>query len=225
MLEPEEIKNSAKKTLISINKEGYFIILITFIITVLVCSISSFLGWIFFILFFFIVYFFRDPERIIPDEPNIVVASADGIVDKIEEVEFSDDLELKEKKFQRVSIFLNVFNVHTQRIPISGEITKIKYIAGKFMNITYDKYHKDNERNICVMKTNNNKTIIFVQIAGMIAKRIICKLQEGQKVNIGERFGCIKFGSRVDVYLPLDAKLKVKVGQTMIAGESIIATL
>ena len=147
-------------------------------------------------------------------------------VDKIEEISAPKELGLDSNlTFQRVSIFLNVFNVHVQRIPISGKITKLEYVQGKFLNITNDKYHEDNERQLCLMKTDNGSDIAFVQIAGQIAKRIVCYLKEGQEVQTGERFGCIKFGSRVDVYLPKFAEIKVKVGQTMIAGETVVAVL
>ena len=154
------------------------------------------------------------------------VASADGVVDKIEEAEAPKELKLdSNEKFNRVSIFLSTFNVHVQRIPMSGKIEKLEYIQGKFLNITNDKYHEDNERQLCLMKTKQGFDVIFVQIAGMVARRIVCDLKEGQEVKAGEKFGCIKFGSRVDVYLPKNIELKVKVGQTMIAGETVIGLL
>jgi phosphatidylserine decarboxylase len=188
--------------------------------------LSTFLGLIAIILTIFIVYFFRDPERFSPDDENVILASADGVVDKIEVVSAPKELDYDENvKFQRVSIFLNTFNVHVQRIPIAGTIVKTDYIQGKFLNITNDKYHDENERQIALMRTDKNFDVIFVQIAGLVARRIVFKLKEGQEVKAGERFGSIKFGSRVDVYLPENIKIKVKIGQTMIAGESVIGII
>lgn len=218
-----DLKDALNRVMIPINKEGYFIIAISCIITFLLLILSSFLGTIGAILTIFIIFFFRDPERVSPDDENAVLASADGMIDNIEEVKAPKELGVSGNiKFQRVSIFLNTFNVHVQRIPMSGKIEKLEYIQGKFLNITNDKYHDENERQLCLMKTKQGFEIIFVQIAGMIARRIVCNLKEGQEVKAGERFGCIKFGSRVDVYLPKQIELKVKVGQTMIAGETVI---
>jgi len=171
----------------------------------------------------FIIYFFRDPCRIIPDDDNVVLAAADGVVDAIEMTELPKELGLDiTEQFQRVSIFLNVFNVHTQRVPISGTIEKMEYIQGKFLNITNDKYHNENERQLYYMKSTGGLDVVFVQIAGLIARRIVGSVKEKQEVKIGDKFGCIKFGSRVDVYLPKQVCLKVKKGQTMIAGETVI---
>ena len=221
-----DLRDALKRVMVPINKEGYFIIGVSCVITFLLFVISCFLGEIGFILTLFVIYFFRDPVRVSPDGSDIVLASADGIVDAIEKCEAPKELGLDSNvKYQRVSIFLSTFNVHIQRIPMDGTIEKLSYIQGKFLNITNDKYHEDNERQLCLMKTKQGFSIIFVQIAGMIARRIVCNLKEGQKVTAGEQFGCIKFGSRVDVYLPKEIELKVKVGQTMIAGETIIGTI
>lgn len=218
-----DLKDALNKVIVPISKEGYFIIAVSCVITFLLLILSGFLGTIGIILTIFIIFFFRDPERVSPDDENAVLASADGIIDNIEEVKAPKELDISgNTKFQRVSIFLNTFNVHIQRIPMSGKIEKLEYIQGKFLNITNDKYHDENERQLCLMKTKQGFEIIFVQIAGMIARRIVCNLKEGQEVKAGERFGCIKFGSRVDVYLPKQIELKVKVGQTMIAGETVI---
>lgn len=221
-----DLRDALKRVIVPINKEGYFIIAVACVITFLLYIISSFLGGIGLILTLFVIYFFRDPVRVSPDDPNAVLASADGVVDTIEECEAPKELKLNSNtKYQRVSIFLSTFNVHIQRIPMSGTIEKLEYIQGKFLNITNDKYHEDNERQLCLMKTKQGFDIIFVQIAGMVARRIVCNLKEGQKVSAGEQFGCIKFGSRVDVYLPKEVELKVKVGQTMIAGETVIGVV
>ena len=221
-----DLRDALNRVIVPINKEGYFIIAVSAIITFLLFVIDEFLGEIGLILTLFIIYFFRDPIRVSPDESNVVLASADGVVDKVEEAEAPKELKLdSNEKFNRVSIFLSTFNVHVQRIPMSGKIEKLEYIQGKFLNITNDKYHEDNERQLCLMKTKQGFDVIFVQIAGMVARRIVCNLKEGQEVKAGEKFGCIKFGSRVDVYLPKNIELKVKVGQTMIAGETVIGLL
>ncbi len=218
-----DLQNALKRVVVPVNKEGYFIIGVACVITILLFMIHSFLGLIGLILTSFIVYFFRDPERISPDDENVILSVADGVVDVIQEAEAPKELKLNSKeKYNRVSIFLNTFNVHVQRIPMTGKIEKLEYIQGKYLNITNDKYHEDNERQLCLMKTAKGFDIIFVQIAGMVARRIVCNLKEGQEVKVGERYGCIKFGSRVDLYLPKDIEIKVKVGQTMIAGETVI---
>lgn len=226
-IEMSDLKEALNKVIVPINKEGYFIIAVACVVTFLSILINGFLGWIAFILTVFVIYFFRDPERVCPDDENLILASADGTVDQIEEsISAPEGLGLdKSKKFQRVSIFLSTFNVHVQRIPINGTIEKVEYIQGKFLNIVNDKYHNDNERQLCLMKADQGFDVIFVQIAGMVARRIVCNLKDGQKVKAGERFGCIKFGSRVDVYLPKEVKIKVKVGQTMIGGESVIGCI
>lgn len=218
-----DLQNALKRVVVPVNKEGYFIIGVACVITLLLFMIWDFLGFIGLILTGFIVYFFRDPERVSPDDKNAILSVADGVVDVIQEVEAPKELGLDSSKtYNRVSVFLNTFNVHVQRIPMSGKIEKLEYIEGKYLNITNDKYHEDNERQLCLMKTTQDFEIIFVQIAGMVARRIVCNLKEGQEVKAGERYGCIKFGSRVDLYLPKDVEIKVKVGQTMIAGETVI---
>ena len=218
-----DLQNALKRVVVPVNKEGYFIIGVACVITLLLFMIWDFLGFIGLILTGFIVYFFRDPERVSPDDKNAILSVADGVVDVIQEVEAPKELGLDSSKtYNRVSVFLNTFNVHVQRIPMSGKIEKLEYIQGKYLNITNDKYHEDNERQLCLMKTTQGFEIIFVQIAGMVARRIVCNLKEGQEVKAGERYGCIKFGSRVDLYLPKDIEIKVKVGQTMIAGETVI---
>jgi len=221
-----DLENALKRVLMPVNREGYFVIAISCVITFLLFIIDHLFGGIGFVLTMLIVYFFRDPIRVSPDDSNVVLAPADGIVDKIEETSIPKELGINSDiKYQRVSIFLSMFNVHIQRIPISGTIKKLEYIQGKFLNITNDKYHDDNERQLCLMETNRGLSIAFVQIAGMIARRIVCNLKENQIVNAGEKFGCIKFGSRVDIYLPDNISLKVKVGQTMIAGETVIGAV
>ena len=171
---------------------------------------------IFLILLIFTFYFFRDPERVIPLGEDILVSPADGLITNI--TEFKEG----KKNYTKVSIFLSVFNVHIQRLPVSGEITKIDYIEGKFINATLDKASEDNERLRLTLKSGSNN-IYVTQIAGLIARRIICYLKVNEKVNQGDRYGIIKFGSRVDIEFPNSYSLMVNVGQQCIGGETIIA--
>ncbi len=220
------IKDTIKRVIIPINNEGYGIIVIMAVTVAILSIIWDVLAIIFFVLLAFTIYFFRDPVRVINNEENTLVAPADGIVDAIEEVLPPAELEMNEDiKWTRLSIFLRIFNVHIQRIPIDGKITKLHYREGKFVNVSSDKYSKDNERQSCVLETKNGFEIPFVQIAGLIARRIICNLSIGQEVEKGDKYGIIKFGSRVDIYLPEGILPVVQVGQTMIAGESVIARI
>jgi phosphatidylserine decarboxylase len=217
-------KDTIKRVVVPINQEGYNIIIITSIFTALLSMISSILGVISFVFLLFSIYFFRNPKRVLPDSETAIVAPADGIVDVIQNIAPPVELGLDEnKKWTRISIFLSVFNVHVQRIPFSGKITKLNYRPGKFLNVSADKYSQDNERQSCVLETNNGIQIPFVQIAGLIARRIVCDLNIEQRVERGDVYGIIKFGSRVDIYLPDGIIPLVKVGQTMIGGESVIA--
>lgn len=169
--------------------------------------------------------FFRDPERVPPLDPQVVVSPADGIVCLITQAPLPAELEAGGAPVWRVSVFMSVFNVHVNRMPATGVITKIHYIAGKFFNAAMDKASTDNERHLYLMRTDGDQTMAFVQIAGLIARRILCLVQTGQKLTRGERFGLIRFGSRVDVYLPPGVVPGVRVGQIMIAGETQIARL
>ena len=215
-----------KRVIVPINQEGYNIIIIAAIITVLLAMISKTVGFFAFVILLFIIYFFRCPVRVMPDSENAILAPADGIVDKIEKVAPPEELELDNtKEWTRVSIFLSVFNVHVQRIPFDGKVAKLNYRPGKFLNVSVDKYSKDNERQSVVLETKDGKLIPFVQIAGLIARRIVCDLNIGDEVKKGDIYGIIKFGSRVDIYLPEGIEPLVKVGQTMLGGESIIANM
>lgn len=183
------------------------------------------LGWIGLVLTVWCFYFFRDPERVTPDKPDLVVSPADGTVQMITKVKAPDELGLGDAKFTRVSVFMSVFNVHVNRAPAEGKILKSVYVPGKFLNATLDKASKDNERQILAMKTKGGKTLCFVQIAGLVARRILCEATEGMEYKAGERFGLIRFGSRLDVYLPEGVEPQVCLGQTMVAGETVIADL
>lgn len=191
-------------------------------------SILAFLlGWIIpaFLLSFitlFIIWFFRNPERNIPAGKNLIISPADGKIIAIKEGE--EDRILK-KRVVKVSIFMNLFNVHVNRIPCGGKITDIIYNPGKFVSANLDKASLENEQNAIVLETEKGDRILFIQIAGLIARRIVCRLKKGQNVERGERFGLIRFGSRVDVFLPENADIKVSVGQKVKGGESILAIL
>jgi phosphatidylserine decarboxylase len=170
----------------------------------------------------FICYFFRDPDRVVPDRDGAVVSPADGKVIKVETVakgRFYNESCLK------ISIFMSIFNVHVNRVPFSGEIARVAYFPGKFFSANLDKASSDNEHNAVFLKTDKGREICFVQIAGLVARRIICHVQEGQTVKRGQRFGLICFGSRLDVYLPTDTNISVKVGDRVRAGTSVLGEL
>lgn len=209
----------------NIHNEGWRFVGIFAAITALLAMMWQPLGWLGLVLTVWCFYFFRDPERVTPEVDNVVVSPADGIVQMIAKVKAPEELGLGDKKFTRVSIFMSVFNVHVNRAPAQGTITKCVYVPGKFFNATMDKASKDNERQLLAMKTSNGKEIAFVQIAGLIARRILCFAKEGQEYKAGERFGLIRFGSRLDVYLPEGVEPQVCLGQIMIAGESVLANL
>ena len=209
----------------NIHNEGWKFVGIFAAITALLAMIWQPLGWVGLVLTVWCFYFFRDPERVTPEVSDVVVSPADGTVQMIAKVKAAEELGLGDQKFTRVSIFMSVFNVHVNRSPADGRITKSVYVPGKFFNATLDKASKDNERQLLAMKTRSGKDIAFVQIAGLIARRILCEASEGQDYKAGERFGLIRFGSRLDVYLPEGVEPQVCLGQTMIAGESVIANL
>lgn len=170
-------------------------------------------------------YFFRNPKRIIPHKRNILVSPADGTVSAIGLTKPPMDLGLGEKPVWRISIFLSIFNVHLQRIPIAGTITTRSYIKGKFLNASLDKASEYNERNAICITLPDNQKVIVVQIAGLIARRIVCNADINDQVNTGDIYGLIRFGSRVDLYLPEGCQPNVEIGQTMIGGETIVAQL
>jgi len=208
-----------------IHKEGFIFIILFLVVTIILASFSNFLGTIGLILSIWCIFFFRDPIRFVPVGDNLIVSPADGMVQNIEEVIPPTSLDMGNKKRTRVSIFLSVFNVHVNRVPATGTIKKLHYYSGKFFNASLDKASEFNERQEVLMVMPNGKEVAFSQIAGLIARRIVCDLKEGQEVKAGEKFGIIRFGSRMDVYLPEGIKPMVTIGQTMIAGESIIADL
>ena len=171
---------------------------------------------------FFICFFFRDPDRVVPGREGAVVSPADGKVIKVETLENG---RFCSERCMKISIFMSIFNVHVNRIPFSGEITRVAYFPGKFFSANLDKASSNNEHNAVFLKTRQGREICFVQIAGLVARRIICHVQEGQKVSRGQRFGLICFGSRLDVYLPADTDITVKVGDRVKAGTSVLGEL
>ena len=178
-----------------------------------------------FLLTFFVLWFFRDPERDTPQDLNLIISSADGKVCLIDEAYPPEELPMEAEKMKRICVFMNVFNVHVNRSPVQGEAEHIIYKKGQFLNASLDKASDKNERSSLVIKTENRTHIVVVQIAGLIARRILSFISPSYKLFQGERFGLIRFGSRVDIYMPLDAIEKCKVGDKVVAGESILAAL
>ena len=205
-----------------IHKEGYRFVAIAIIITFILLLISKFLGFIGILLTIWVYYFFRDPDRVSIQNENFLVSPADGLISKISEVEGPVELNLENKKFTKISIFMNVFNCHVNRSPVSAKVEEIFYKPGKFLNATLDKSSEENERNYYRLKTLDGEEVIIVQIAGLIARRIVCEVNESQEVQQGERIGMIRFGSRVDIYFN-NRKLLAREGQNVTAGESLIA--
>lgn len=214
-----------KPNLLKIHKEGYIFVLIFIVATVICSMLSDFLGGVCAILTLWCIYFFRDPDKVIPSGDDLVISPADGTVTKVEKSTIPKELNMGEGEVTRISIFLNVFDIHVNRVPVSGDITKVLYHPGKFINASLDKASIHNERNHVVMKLKNGKDIVFTQIAGLIARRIVCYLEENESVSAGERYGLIRFGSRVDVYLPDGEVAQVVEGQKAIGGETILAKL
>jgi len=194
-------------------------------ITLLLFLISSILGWIGVGLTIWCYYFFRDPIRITPERDGLIVSPADGIVSLIEKAVPPEELGMPDMPLTRVSVFMSVFNCHVNRAPIAGKITAIAYRPGKFFNASLDKASSDNERNGLCIEMSDGRQLAVVQIAGLVARRIVCFSSEGDMLRTGERFGLIRFGSRLDVYLPDGLNPMVSLGQTMIAGETVLADL
>ena len=178
-----------------------------------------------FLLTFFVLWFFRDPERDTPQDLNLIISSADGKVCLIDEAYPPEELSMEAEKMKRICVFMNVFNVHVNRSPIQGRVENIVYKKGQFLNASLDKASDKNERSSLILNSENGAKIIVVQIAGLIARRILSFISSSDQLNQGERFGLIRFGSRVDIYMPLDAVEKCKVGDKVVAGESILAAL
>tara|TARA_Y100000022_G_C13095145_1_gene304194 strand:- start:7 stop:654 length:648 start_codon:yes stop_codon:yes gene_type:complete len=205
-----------------LHAEGYKFIVIAVVLTIILFNFGSFFGFVGLILTAWVYYFFRDPERVVIDDDDYLVSPADGEVIKVEEVNGPKELGLENKKFNKISIFMNVFDCHVNRSPCKGQIEEILYKPGKFLNASLDKSSEDNERNYYKIKDESGNEVILVQIAGLIARRIVCESNKNQQLAQGDRIGMIRFGSRADVYYENYQPL-VKVGQRAISGETLLA--
>ena len=205
-----------------IHTEGYKFLAIAIIITIFLYLISTFLGLIGLVLSIWVYYFFRDPERISINNENYLTSPADGEVLMVHEVDGPKELGLENKKFTKISIFMNIFDCHVNRTPCEGKIAEILYKPGKFLNASLDKASEDNERNYYKIINSKGQEVIVVQIAGLIARRIVCESIKDQQLQQGQRIGMIRFGSRADVYFE-NYEVLVKVGQKTIAGETLLA--
>lgn len=214
-----------KDILVPINRAGYPFIAIFAVVMLLLYVWWAPLGFVGLVLTAWCVYFFRDPDRITPTDENLVISPADGVVQSIVQAPPPPELDMGDKPLTRVAVFMNVFNVHVNRVPVNGIISGKHYRPGKFFNASLDKASEFNERMSLKVKMKDDREIGFVQIAGLVARRIICDVDEGRAMKAGERFGLIRFGSRVDIYLPEGTVPSVIEGQTAIAGETVIADL
>ena len=205
-----------------IHAEGYKFLVIAIFVTIFLYYLGSFLGLLGLVITTWIYYFFRDPERISINDKNYLISPADGEVLMVHEVDGPKELNLESEKFTKISIFMNVFDCHVNRSPCEGKISEILYKPGKFLNASLDKASEDNERNYYKISNNQSEDIIVVQIAGLIARRIVCEVSKDQELKQGDRIGMIRFGSRADIYFK-NYKSLVKVGQTTIAGETLLA--
>ncbi len=205
-----------------LHNECYRFLAIAAVIAFILLLISNFLGIISFILTIWIYYFFRDPERFPINDENYLLSPADGMVSQIIETNGPSELGLENKTFTRISIFMNVFNCHVNRVPYSGKVSQIFYKPGKYINASLDKASDDNERNYIKMTNSNGNELVLVQIAGIIARRIVCEIRENDEIKQGDKFGIIRFGSRVDLYFE-NYQLMICKNQNTIGGETIIA--
>ena len=206
-----------------IHKEGYKFLAISILATFIVLLFSKFLGFALILITVWVYYFFRDPERYSINDDSYLVSPADGLITDISERSGPEELRLENTSYTRVSVFMYVFNCHVNRIPSSGKVEEIYYKPGKFLNASLDKASEENERNYFKIKLDNGEEIIIVQIAGLIARRIVCEVEQGQYLKQGERIGMIRFGSRVDIFFK-NKKVLAKLGQNVVAGESLIAS-
>lgn len=218
-------QGSIKDIFVPITRHGWPFIAVFAGVAVLLSWLWQPLGWVGAILTLWCIYFFRDPDRVTPTGDGLIISPADGVVQMISDAVPPSELDLGDEPLTRVAVFMNVFNVHVNRMPIDGTVSKIGYRPGLFLNASLDKASEDNERQSIKVTTKGGVDIGFVQIAGLVARRIVMEASEGDVVRAGQRFGMIRFGSRVDVYLPKGVQPLVCVGQLAIAGESVIADL
>jgi phosphatidylserine decarboxylase len=214
--------DSVRKVIVPIHKEGYVFIAIGLVASLVLGHLWTPFGWVGALITLWICYFFRDPVRITPQREGLVISPADGCVSQIASALPPPELNLPPEPMTRISIFMNVFDCHVNRSPVPGRIARMAYTPGLFLNAELDKASEDNERNALAIETTSG-TVAVVQIAGLIARRIVPFVKEGDTLSTGERFGLIRFGSRVDVYLPVSVIPLVGEGQTAIAGETVLA--
>jgi phosphatidylserine decarboxylase len=220
------MRDVLKPVMVPINQEGWSFVALFAIVSVLLGMLIG--DWFFYVgglLTVWCAYFFRDPDRFTPTRLGLIISPADGVVQMIRKATPPPELEMGDKALTRVSVFMNVFNVHVNRAPCDGTITKLSYRPGKFLNASLDKASVDNERQSYLMETTNGKQIAFVQIAGLVARRILPQVEPGEEMLAGQRFGLIRFGSRVDVFLPEGVVPLVCEGQLTIAGETVLADM
>jgi phosphatidylserine decarboxylase len=215
----------ASYILVRIHKEGWPFVALFALGALLLGLLWAPLGWLGVLATLWCAYFFRDPDRVTPDRANLVISPADGVVCAVDSLPAPAELGMGDEARTRVCVFMSVFDVHINRIPIAGRIVKLAYHAGKFVNAALDKAAEENERMAIRLDMPDGRSVAFVQIAGLVARRIKCEAVEGQDMRTGERFGLIRFGSRVDVYLPPGAQSQVACGQRCIAGETVLADL
>ena len=211
--------------LVPIAREGWPFIAIFGLVSLILYFLYAPLGWIGLVLTLWCVYFFRNPDRVTPERDGLIISPADGIVQKIAEVSPPEELDMGSEPVVRVSVFMNVFDCHVNRIPCDGRIGKLVYVPGQFLNASLDKASEENERQMVRIDLESGAFIGAVQIAGLVARRIVCYLEEDQIVLAGERFGLIRFGSRVDIYLPHGAVSHAVIGQKCVSGETVLADL
>jgi phosphatidylserine decarboxylase len=212
-----------RHVLAPIHPDGWRFIAIFAVVTALLFWLVWPLGWVGLLATLWCIYFFRDPWRVTPARPGLVVAPADGLVLGVEEAAPPPELDMGETPMRRISIFLSVLDVHINRMPMAGRVVKLAYRKGKFLNASLDKASEDNERMAIRLATEEGPDIAVVQIAGLVARRIVCAVGEGQTVIAGQRFGLIRFGSRTDVYMPLDWTPLAIPGQRAVGGETVLA--
>ncbi len=225
MQEDHTLLDTITKFFVPVHKDGYKFVAAFAGVAVLLFWVSDVLGAFGAVMTLYCAYFFRDPERFPPSGKGLVIAPADGRISAIEEIAPPKELDLDGEKRMRISIFLSVFDVHINRSPVAGKITKMVYVPGKFLNAELDKASEENERQCLTLETSGGTRIGCIQIAGLIARRIVTFVQEGATLEAGERFGLIRFGSRTDIYLPPGAKPLVKVGQTAVGGETVLSCI
>lgn len=216
------LADTVRNAFVPIHPEGYPFIAGFGVVALVLGLFSTSLFWIGLILTAWCAYFFRDPQRVTPIDDRLVISPADGVVSAVGPAVPPKELGLGPNEMTRISVFMNVFSCHVNRSPVRGRITKVEHKPGSFLNAELDKASTENERNGLVIQSPNG-TVATVQIAGLVARRIVCWVDQGYSLGVGERFGLIRFGSRVDVYMPLDSQPRVAVGQTAVAGETVIA--